>query len=179
MSALVPLPHVLYQPHRTRITDCIRCLRALLWQWQKNLDVVIQWSILMHIHGPDYDPVHSQTITFISLSQQLSIHPQSFIKICSLPFKIIVNKNVSYCKQIMCQPVWLPCKNSYHISSRAKIWLLFSYSVCAHIGGPNNFGGCWGPAPLRLRRDWPLETCSNATCAIISNLVTLGQTVWA
>lgn len=178
MSALVPLPHVLYQPHRTRITDCIRCLRALLWQWQKNLDVVIQWSILMHIHGPDYDPVHSQTITFISLSQQLSIHPQSFIKICSLPFKIIVNKNVSYCKQIMCQPVWLPCKNSYHISSRAKTWLLFSYCVCTYRRS-QQFWGMLGSCPLETEA-WlaPRNMLQRHLCYHIK-LVTLGQTVWA
>ena len=55
-----------------------------------------------------------------------------------------------------------------------------SHTVCAHVGGPKNFGSL-GPRPLEIGAKLALTKLgSSPTCIIIvPNFVALGQIVWA
>ena len=54
-----------------------------------------------------------------------------------------------------------------------------SHTVCAHAGGPTNFGACSGPVRLDggVLTAWKHATLP--ACVTIRNLVVVGQAVWS
>ena len=86
-----------------------------------------------------------------------------------------------YCKQITHQHSWsnlqknLPHIEFYHHAQ----FSIVSHTVCMHGASPQNLGNP-GTYPFGIKGVADsTETCYSPMCAITSNIIALGQTIWA